>query len=175
MLRRKVVSRLQARRRAASGHSGEGEGTEVAYSSLESASRNESGSFLIVDGDQEDQEERTINAEGRDEHEALFQASDDLEGLELELEGDDEPHSKPRRDKNGSSDDGGVPVEEQPAKIKPWQSASKDVYEQQLQLMQEQLEYAMIENQQLKSRVVCNHDLDTHQPTCTLLFISQPR
>ena len=191
MIRRKVVERLQARRRAGGGSvraSSLGDSTPDALFSASAAATtggkprstertNSEEDFLFVD----DRDGHSDSADDVEDHEALWQAvpGDDVSGIDepgvlLEdesieesvgtaLSEDSPPHQKlsPLEGRvragaklfadNVSGGDRGLEDSVKPS-VKPWQVTSdKNIYEQQLMLMQEQLTSAMIEKEELKS------------------------
>lgn len=110
----KVANRIQARRRGTdssitSTSSVPSEQTSVTYSATTGHIDNQTTGFCVVD-----------ETDGSDQHSSdLQQVTEDLFG-DFDYESEEQPKPKP-------------------VKKKPWQEASKDVYEQQLELLQEQL------------------------------------
>ena len=84
----------------------------------------------------------------------------DLEALATAFPDDDEEEEEEEeepRSKRGAT--GVVEKEADPVKSKPWLSASKEVYEEQLELLQEQLMSSMMANQTLQSECMCCRDI----------------
>ncbi len=126
----KMANRIQARRR----------GTD---SSIPSTSSEQTSVSYSATGLVENQDYLVV-----DETDSSDQHSSDLQQVTEDLFGDFDYESEEPRHK---------PIIQ---KKKPWQEASKDVYEQQLELLQEQLTSTLMEKQAVEC--MCTH---THSHT----------
>ena len=136
----KVANRIQARRRASSNTNssspaptGESENDRVSFSTV---NRQDSSDFCLVDGQKETSRDRSGSPDNF--HHELNQVADELfQDFDYE---DEQPRLKAAGDQVSESTS------------KPWRQASKDVYEQQLELLQDQLMTAMMEKQTLECK-----------------------
>lgn len=123
--------------------------------------------FLVVDGDAvpsiqvDDLEEitgschLTLNQHGRDEDPFLSDMEDlrDLEIPDIDEEEEEEEEGECREEEPRSKLAGGEGVASKEGVAgKPWLEGSREVYEQQLELLQEHLTTTMIENQKLRGQ-----------------------
>ena len=151
-LRSKVVNRISAR--ADRRHNSADDGREArSFSSpctfSELRRQQSADGFLMVDNGEAVPSVGEERGRGRWEErdvshdDASMLEGDDLEGLDIP-DDDEDPHLKDR-EKSKSRFKSEV-------QTKPWLGCSKEVYEQQLLLLNEQLTSAMIENQSLQSK-----------------------
>lgn len=182
-LRNKVGSRLAGLRERARSYGNTSAGAEQfqgsrsydggsdfsSYSALQS--QQSSDGFLLVDdefvedlGDDDAAVNAHLSLEQQQQERQLQETEDpvsddgELEGLDIPDE-EEEPKPKPASSSGGAGINGSCYVK------KPWDEASKDVYEGQMALLNEQLMAAMMENQSLQCKtginafVVFTHEL----------------
>lgn len=134
----KVANRIQARRRAGSTNTSPAQtgNDDVSFSSV---NRQDSSEFCLVDDQKETNRERSGSPDSF--HHELNQVAEELfQDFDYESE-------QPRLKASGDH------VSESTSK--PWHQASKDVYEQQLELLQDQLMTAMMDKQALECKDTC--------------------
>ena len=164
-IRNKIGSRIEGIRNrsrqdptmdGASGHSA------PTFSQLQRTTSSEGG-FLLVDQVEAslpvDEEEEEEEEEDGGHHASLEQREDPLSDIDRELEALVLPDGEGEEERDGEQPcpkaawdggGGGGVKESEDVKSKPWKRGSVEVYEEQLELLQNHLTTAMIDNQNLQ-------------------------
>ncbi len=111
------------------------------------------GGAWVVEAKEEEDEEDGMSHLALDQQGAIEDTSDvDIDDLVADLD-DEEPRPKP--EEGGMAKVKPQVAAGKKAEIKPWMQGNKEVYEQQLELIQEHLMTAMLENQTLQGGCGC--------------------